>query len=71
MVLGKWIFFLGLGLALIGLILMYAPSWLQWFGKLPGDIRIEDENRYIFIPLTSMLLLSVVITLLINLFLRR
>ncbi len=50
---------------LIGLILQYAPWLLGWFGRLPGDIRIEGEKTQLFIPITSMLLLSVLISLLI------
>ena len=32
----------------LGLILAYAPSLLSWFGKLPGDIRIENTQLYIY-----------------------
>lgn len=68
---GKILIFIGIGLFLLGLILSYAPGVFGWFGKLPGDIRIQDENRYIFIPITSMIIISLVLTLLINLFFRR
>jgi hypothetical protein len=52
-------------------VLMHFVPWtLNWFGKLPGDIRIESEQGKIFIPITSMLIISVVLTLLINLFKR-
>lgn len=68
---GKILIFVGIGLFLLGLILSYAPGIFGWFGKLPGDIRIQDENRYIFIPITSMIIISLVLTLLINLFFRR
>jgi uncharacterized protein HemY len=68
---GKILIFIGIGLFLLGLILSYAPGVFGWFGKLPGDIRIQDENRYIFIPITSMIIVSIVLTLLINLFFRR
>jgi hypothetical protein len=37
-----------------------------WFGNLPGDIRIESENTSVFIPITSMIVVSVGLTLLIN-----
>jgi hypothetical protein len=37
---------------------------LGWFGRLPGDIRIERDSMRIYIPLASMLLISVVLTLL-------
>jgi hypothetical protein len=43
---------------------------LNWFGRLPGDIRIESERSRVFIPITSMVILSVVLTVLINLFRR-
>jgi hypothetical protein len=68
---GKILIYFGIVLFLIGLVLSYAPGLFGWFGKLPGDIRIQDENRYIFIPITSMIIVSIVLTLLINLFFRR
>jgi hypothetical protein len=68
---GKILIILGLALCVLGLILSHAPGLFGWFGKLPGDIRIQDENRYIFIPITSMIVVSIVLTLLINLFFRR
>ncbi|MGR8933264.1 MAG: DUF2905 domain-containing protein [Gammaproteobacteria bacterium] len=71
MSLGKFLIFLGLAVALLGVIIGYAPWLLQWFGKLPGDIRIEDEKRFIYIPITSMLIVSILLTLIINLFFRR
>ncbi len=41
------------------------------FGRLPGDIAIEGERGGIYIPIATMIILSVVLTLLANLFLRR
>ena len=64
----RWIMLLGAVLLVIGAILNFAPWLLNWFGKLPGDIRIESEHGRIFIPITSMLIVSLVITLLLNLF---
>ncbi len=40
------------------------------FGRLPGDIAIEGERGGIYIPIATMIVLSVVLTLLANLFLR-
>lgn len=68
---GKILIYVGIGLFLLGLVLSYAPGLFGWFGKLPGDIRIQDENRHIFIPITSMIIISLALTLLINLFFRR
>jgi hypothetical protein len=41
------------------------------FGRLPGDIAIEGERGGIYIPIVTMIVISVVLTLLANLFLRR
>jgi hypothetical protein len=37
-------------------------GWLSWFGRLPGDIRIEGQGTRVYIPLTSMLLVSLALT---------
>lgn len=68
---GKLLTVIGVILVIIGLLLSYAPGLISWFGKLPGDIRIEDGKRFVFIPIMSMLIISIVITLLINLFFRK
>lgn len=68
---GKLLIGLGLALLIAGLALSYAPGLFGWFGKLPGDIRISDENRSIFVPITSMVVVSLALTLLLNLFFRR
>ena len=55
----------GLLLALVGVLLYFGA--LSWFGRLPGDIRVERENMRIYVPITSMLLLSVALSLLLYL----
>lgn len=40
---------------------------LSWFGRLPGDIRIEREHTRVYVPIVSMLLLSAVLTAVIHL----
>lgn len=64
----RWIILLGAALLVIGLILQFAPWLLNWFGRLPGDIRIASGRTRIFIPITSMLIVSIVLTILINIF---
>ncbi len=66
----RWLMIMGALLLVIGALLHFAPWSLNWFGKLPGDIRIETEQGKIFIPITSMLIISVVLTLLVNFFKR-
>ena len=62
---GAILIMLGLGLALVGL-LVWAGAF-GWFGRLPGDIRIERGTVHVNIPIVSMLVISIVLTLLLNL----
>lgn len=66
----KWLMLAGALLLLVGAALQFAPGLVNWFGRLPGDIRIESGNTRIFIPITSMILLSIVLTIVVNLFRR-
>jgi hypothetical protein len=52
----------GVVVVLIGLV-MFAGG-LNWFGRLPGDIRLERGNTRIFFPITTMILISVGLSLL-------
>lgn len=54
---------LGAVLLLAGLLV--ETGWLGWFGRLPGDIRIEREGLRIYFPLTSMVLISAVISVIV------
>jgi hypothetical protein len=62
---GPLIIAAGVTLVLIGLLVW--SGGLSWFGRLPGDIRIERESVHIYIPLVSMFLVSVVLSLILNL----
>lgn len=68
MALGKLLAVIGVVLVVIGLVVSYAPWLISWFGKLPGDIRIENEQWCVFIPITSMLIVSIIISVCVNLF---
>jgi hypothetical protein len=50
--------------AVAGLLVYWGG--FSWFGRLPGDIRYESESTRVYIPITSMILLSILITLLLN-----
>jgi hypothetical protein len=65
---GKYLIVIGLFIVVVGVIIYFLGDRMNWFGRLPGDIRVEKENIRIFIPLTTMILLSILITLIINLF---
>jgi hypothetical protein len=61
---GKMIILAGLVIAFIGLIIWLLGDKLNWFGHLPGDIRVERPNFKFYAPIVSMLLLSIFISLL-------
>lgn len=61
----------GITLLLIGLALLYAPGLINWFGRLPGDLHFKRGGTRIFIPITSMIIVSLALTVIVNLFLRR
>lgn len=57
---GTALIWVGIAVAVVGAILRWAPWLLSWFGNLPGDIRHEGENSRVFIPITSMIVVSIV-----------
>jgi len=63
---GKWIIAAGIIIVVIGILIYFFHDKLNWLGKLPGDIRIEKENFRFYFPITTMIIISVVLTLLIN-----
>lgn len=63
----KWLILAGIILVVVGAALQFAPWLFAWFGKLPGDIQVESGSVKIFVPITSMLLLSIALTVLLNL----
>ncbi len=58
---------IGLLLVIIGVLILIFGNVFAWFGKLPGDIHIDKNNVKIFIPFTSMVLLSIILSVIINL----
>jgi len=68
--LGRMILYIGIILVLIGgfFILM---GKVPWIGRLPGDIVYRREGLTIFLPITTMILISLILTLLMNIVWRR
>ena len=56
-------FLVGIGVLLVVIGLLAWGGLLSWFGRLPGDLRVEKEHTRIYVPITSMILLSVVLSL--------
>jgi hypothetical protein len=65
---GRWLVLFGIALVVLGL----AWPWLSklGLGRLPGDLRLEREGFGVYFPLTTSLIVSVLISLLLWLFRR-
>ncbi len=63
----KILIFIGLIFILAGTFAWLFGHWFAWFGKLPGDIRIQRENFVFYAPVTSMILISIILNILIYL----
>ncbi len=70
--LGRILIVVGIGILLTGgiLLLLSRLPFLNTQNGLPGDIRIEGQNFTCIIPLASMLLVSVVLTIVLNIIIR-
>lgn len=67
---GKYILIAGIFIVVAGLLIYFFHDYFKWIGKLPGDIRIEKENFRFYFPLVTMIIFSVAITIIINIFKR-
>ncbi|HEY1024451.1 MAG TPA: DUF2905 domain-containing protein [Sphingobacteriaceae bacterium] len=63
---GKYIIAIGVLIIVVGVIVYFFHNKLHWIGNLPGDIRIERENFRFYFPLTTMILVSVLLTILVR-----
>jgi len=64
---GKWIIVIGILIVIIGILVYFFSDKLNWIGRLPGDIRIEKENFRFYFPITTMIIISLAVTLIIQL----
>jgi hypothetical protein len=67
--LGRWLVVFGGFMIVMGILLMVLGR-LPWPGRLPGDIVIKRDNFVFYAPLGTMILLSVVLTVLLNIIFR-
>ena len=67
--LGKWLIIGGLVLAVTGVVI-WLLGRLPFFGNLPGDIHIQTQNVSCFIPIVSMIIISVIATIILNIVIR-
>ncbi len=61
----KTIIVIGIFIVLIGVVVWLLGDKLKWIGRLPGDIRIVRDNFSVYIPITTMLLLSALLSVIV------
>lgn len=64
---GKWIIIGGAGIVVIGVLVFFFHDKMHWLGKLPGDISVQRENFRFYFPVSTMIILSIVLSALIYL----
>ena len=67
--LGKILIVLGVAVALLGLAL-WSGFGVSWFGKLPGDIRLERGSSSFYFPIVTCLVVSILLSVLLSFFRR-
>jgi H+/Cl- antiporter ClcA len=67
---GKYILIAGVIIVIAGILIYFFHDYFKWIGRLPGDIRVERENFKFYFPLATMIIVSLVLTILINIFKR-
>lgn len=67
--LGKALIAMGLLLVLVGVVLVLAGR-LPWLGNLPGDISIQRERYSFYFPITTSVIISIIISLVLYFFRR-
>lgn len=67
---GRLLIVLGVAAVIVGMALLYLPR-IPWLGRLPGDIVVQREGFTVYFPLATSIIVSIVLTLLLNLFFRR
>ena len=63
--LGKFLIIAGIAVAMAGAVLLLVPR-IPWLGRLPGDIVVHREGFTLFVPIFTMIIVSVVLTILLN-----
>lgn len=64
---GRFLMIAGILLFLVGGALFLAGRFGLPLGRLPGDIRIEGQNGVFYFPLATSILISIALTVLLNL----
>ena len=64
----KILIMIGVLLIMIGVIWLLFPNVFSWIGNMPGDIKHTSGNTRVYFPVVTMIIISIVATILLNLF---
>ncbi|MBO1531554.1 DUF2905 domain-containing protein [Psychrobacter sp. F1192] len=64
----KILIVIGMVLVIIGIIWLVFPSAFAWLGNLPGDIKYKSGHTQIYFPIVTMIVISIIGSILLNLF---
>lgn len=67
---GRLIIFIGVSLVIVGGVIVLAQRYFPMLGNLPGDLNYEGDGFRFFAPFTTMLVISILGSILLNIFLR-
>lgn len=67
---GRTLVIFGVVIVVVGLVLMFADR-IPFVGRLPGDIMIRRKNFTFYFPVVTMIIVSILLTILLNLFTRK
>ena len=67
---GRLLIIAGVVLAIVGVVLVLGPR-IPFLGRLPGDLHFESGNVRVFLPIGTMLLVSLILTIVLNVLNRR
>ena len=67
---GRLLIIIGLAITILGVVLWLGGRYLPWLGNLPGDFRYESDNVKVYFPLATMIIISIIGTILLNIVVR-
>ncbi len=63
---GKYLMIGGIIILIVGILVYFFNDQFKWFGNLPGDIKIKSKNARFYFPIVTMIIVSVILTVVIN-----
>ena len=68
--LGKTLIIVGIIFILLGITFSFFKTYVGWFGNLFGDISYKTKNIHFYMPISSMIIISIFLTIILNIILK-